>query len=154
MAGTFPFSALPRRMDRLGGKTIRKGVSKLVQEVAQGIGNTLVDATPVDTGLARSNWRATLSGPASGTIPAYSPGNALGLGEGANASAAKGQQNSVIKRFDIKKHSNIFITNNIPYIGLLEAGSSGQAPGGMVKLALQTGRAILEANAGRVLENR
>ena len=76
----FLFSELPRRMDRLG-TTIVKGVSILAQDVAKGIGATVVDATPVDTGLARSNWRATISAPAAGTIPAYAPGNHLGISE-------------------------------------------------------------------------
>ncbi len=153
MVGTFPFSALPRRMNKLGG-TITKGVSKLAQDVAKGIGATVVDTTPVDTGLARSNWRATISAPASGTIPPYAPGVKLGIGEGANASAAKAQQKQVIERFNVAKHTSIFITNNIPYIGALNAGSSPQSAGSMVALGLQTGRAILQAKASRVLETK
>ncbi len=151
--GVFSFDALPRRMDKLGG-TIKKGVSKLVQDVAKGIGATVVDTTKVDTGLARSNWRATLSAPASGTIPAYSPGNKLGMSETANAGAAKAQQKQAIERFNVAKNISIFITNNIPYIGALNNGSSIHAPGKMVELGIQTGRAILQANAGKVLDRR
>lgn len=151
--GTFPFSALPQRMDKLG-KTINKGVSKLIQDIAKGIGATIVDTTPVDTGLARSNWRATIAAPASGTIPPYSPGNSLGLGETANASAAKAQQKQVIERFNAAKHPSIFITNNVPYIGLLNNGSPVHAPGLMVEQGFQTGRAILEAKAGKVLDTK
>ena len=151
MVGTFPFSALPRRMTNLGGN-IPKGVSKLAQDVAKGIGATVVDTTKVDTGLARSNWRATISAPASGTIPPYAPGVALGIGEGANASAAKAQQRQAIARFDASKHESIFITNNIPYIVALNNGSSVHSPGKMVELGIQTGRAILQAKAGKVLD--
>ncbi len=153
MAGTFSFDALPRRMNKLGG-TIRKGVTRLVQDVAKGIGATVVDTTKVDTGLARSNWRASISAPASGTIPAYAPGTKLGIGEGANASAAKAQQKQAIERFNAAKHVSIFITNNIPYIGALNNGSPVHAPGNMVQLGIQTGRAILQAKAKRVLETR
>jgi hypothetical protein len=153
MAGPFSFDELPARMDKLGS-TINKGVSKLVQDVAKGIGATIVDTTPVDTGLARSNWRATLSAPASGTIPAYSPGNKLGIGETANAGAAKSQQKQIIERFNTSKHGSIFITNNIPYIVALDSGSSSQSPGGMVSLGFQTGRLVLQANAGKVLDTK
>jgi len=153
MVGTFPFSALPRRMDDLG-KTINKGVSKLAQDVAKGIGATVVDTTKVDKGVARSNWRATISAPASGTIPAYSPGNKLGLGETANAGAAKAQQKQAIERFDASKNTSIFITNNVPYIADLNNGSAIHAPGLMVEQGLQTGKAILEANAGKVLDTK
>lgn len=153
MVGTFPFSALPSRMNKLGG-TITKGVTKLVQDVAKGIGATVVDTTRVDTGLARSNWRATVSAPASGTIPPYAPGIKLGIGEGANASAAKAQQKQAIERFNARKHVSIFITNNVPYIGVLNNGSPVHAPGNMVQLGIQTGRAILQAKASRVLDTR
>jgi len=153
VVGTFPFSALPRRMNNLGG-TITKGVTKLVQDVAKGIGATVVDTTPVDTGLARSNWRATISAPASGTIPPYSPGNKLGIGESANAAAAKAQQKQAIERFDVTKHTSIFITNNVPYIGALNDGSSPQSAGDMVAMGLQTGRAILQVKASKVLSTK
>lgn len=153
MAGTFPFSALSSRMDTLGG-TITKGVSKLVQDVAKGIGATVVDTTKVDTGLARSNWRASISAPASGVIPPYAPGTKLGRGEGANASAAKAQQKQAIERFNAAKHTSIFITNRVPYIGILNNGSPTQAPGKMVELGIQTGRAILQVKAGRVLDTK
>ena len=153
MVGTFPFSALPNRMNKLGG-TITKGVSKLAQDVAKGIGATVVDTTKVDSGLARSNWRATVSAPASGTIPPYAPGIKLGIGEGANASAAKSQQKQAIARFDAAKHQSIFITNNVHYIGALNNGSPVHAPGNMVALGIQTGRAILQAKARRVLETK
>jgi hypothetical protein len=140
-------------MNKLGG-TITRGVTKLAQDVAKGIGATVVDTTKVDTGLARSNWRATISAPASGTIPAYAPGIKLGIGEGANASAAKAQQKQAIERFDAAKHTSIFITNNVPYIGALNNGSQVHAPGNMVQLGLQTGRAILQAKAKKVLDTR
>jgi hypothetical protein len=151
--GVFSFDELPRRMNKLG-TSITQGVSKLAQDVAIGIGATVVDTTKVDTGKARSNWRASISAPASGTIPPYSPGNKLGIGETANAGAAKAQQKQAISRFDASKHTSIFITNNVPYIGALNDGSSVHAPGNMVELGLQTGRAILQAKAGKVLGKR
>jgi hypothetical protein len=153
MAGTFPFSALPNRMNKLGGN-IARGISRLVQDIAEGIGATVVDTTAVDTGLARSNWRATLSVPASGIIPPYAPGIKLGIGEGANASAAKAQQRQVIRRFNVNKHNSIFITNNVHYIGALNAGSSPQSAGAMVALGFQTGRAILQVRSGKVLDTK
>jgi hypothetical protein len=140
-------------MTKLGG-TITKGVTKLAQDVAKGIGATVVDTTRVDTGLARSNWRATISAPASGIIPPFSPGNKLGMSETANAGAAKAFQKQHIERFDASKHVSIFITNNVPYIGILNNGGRNVAPGLMVEQGLQTGKAILQAKAGKVLSTR
>jgi hypothetical protein len=140
-------------MDKLGFR-ISKGVTALAKDVAKGIGATVVDTTPVDTGLARSNWRATLNAPASGVIPPYSPGNHLGISESANAGGAKAQQKQAIERFDASKHRSIFITNNVRYIGSLDGGSSAQNPAGMIALGISTGRAILQAKAGKVLDRR
>jgi len=151
MVGVFSFGELPRRMDKLGG-TITHGVSTLVQEVAIGIGATVVDTTRVDTGKARSNWRATLDTPANGVIPPYSPGNNLGIGETANANAAKAQQKQVIRRFSAVKQRSIFITNRVPYIETLN--SKGTAPGMMIEQGIQTGRLVLSANASKVLKAR
>lgn len=151
MAGTFFFSELEQRMNKLGF-SLSKGMTKVTKNVAKGIGNTLVDTTPVDTGLARSNWRATLNGPASGVIPPYSPGNHLGISESANAGGAKAQQRQVIERFDAAKRSVIFIANNVGYIGKLDRGSSLQNPAGMVALAIQTGRQVLKVSVTKILE--
>lgn len=148
-----PFSALPGSMEKLGSR-VQQAATQIVRQVAVGIGATLVDTTRVDTGKARSNWRATLNSPASGVIPPYSPGNKLGKGEIANANLAKAQQKQVINRFNARKDRSVMITNNVPYIGVLNNGRSGEggAPDNMVGQALQTGRLILKTI--RVLEVR
>ena len=66
--------------------------------------------------------------------------------------AAKAQQKQVIERFDASKFGSIFITNNVRYIGSLDAGSSQQNPAGMVAIAITTGRAILKTSVTKVLE--
>lgn len=139
-----PFSQLPAAMGNLGTRVQQAG-TKIVRQVATGIGATLVDTTRVDTGAARSNWRATLNTPASGTIFPYAPGNKLGRGETANANAAKSQQRQVIARFNARKDKSVMITNNVDYIGILNDGRSGIAGDAMVEQALQTGRLILKS---------
>ena len=85
-----PFSDLPAFTDRMA-KNVEDAATRIMRQLAVGIGATLVDTTRVDTGKARSNWRATLNVPATGTIPPYAPGNKLGVSEMANASGAKNQ---------------------------------------------------------------
>lgn len=138
------FSQLPGSMDDLGDNVHRIGTI-LVKQVAKAIGATVIDTTKVDTGLARSNWRATLNAPAAGTIPPYSPGNKLGKSESANANAAKAQQKQVINQFNAAKNTGVFITNNVRYIGVLNDGGKNHAPGLMVQQALQTGRLVLQS---------
>lgn len=137
-----PFSALPGSMKDLNER-IQRGFTNIMQQTAIGIGATMVDTTRVDTGEARSNWRASLGAPLGGTIPPYSPGNKLGQGETANANAAKAQQRQAIARYNARKNTVIFFTNNVRHIGALNDGDGNLAPGQMVEQGLQTGRAIL-----------
>jgi hypothetical protein len=129
-------NALGRAMPKIG--------TKLVKAAATGIGATVVDTTPVDTGLARSNWQASLDSPLP-QRPPYSAGSGLGIGETANASAAKGQQRQVIGVFDARKHQRLVISNFVPYIGALNNGSPTTRAHAMVQQGLQTGRAVLQA---------
>jgi hypothetical protein len=143
---TKPFSALPKALGRISAD-IEKGVTRLMRAMAISAGAKAVDATRVDTGLARSNWRATLGSPASGTIPPYAPGNKLGQGERANATAATAQHRVTIKTFDVKSNKSIFITNNVSYIGILN--DRGPNPGNMAALGAQA--AVITARGMRVL---
>ena len=128
-----PFSALPGRLAVLN-KQIERGVRRITQKAALAAGSTAVRATRVDTGRARSNWQASLNAPTSTVIPAYAPGNKLGISEAANASGAEAQQRSVINTY---RAGSIFITNNVPYIETLDMGGPRVSPGNMTALAVQ-----------------
>lgn len=141
---TKSFDQLPNSLNMLGSR-VERGATRVVKVVSTAIGATVVDTTKVDTGVARSNWRATLNAPASGTIPAYAPGNKLGSSETANANAAKSQQKQVISKFNAKKHTGVFIVNNVHYIGALNNGSPVHAPGLMVEQGLQSGKLALKS---------
>lgn len=138
MVGTFFFDQIPERMKALDER-VAEGLGRVTKVAATAIGVKVVDMTRVDTGKARSNWRATLGFPAQGTIPPYSPGNHLGINERANASAAKIQHRAVISKFttDPQGDSRIFITNNVHYIGILNGRDS------IVPAAVQAGRVAI-----------
>lgn len=131
-----------RRM-HLRASNLPREVNKVVRKAALAIDQTLVLATPVDTGRARSNWIVSLGGSQSETIDPYSPGHLLGLGETANADAAIAQGSGVIARR--KPGQEVHITNNVEYIGRLNEGWSAQAPAMFVEAAIS---AALEAVAG------
>lgn len=133
------FNQLPGFMSKLS-RRIPKSVASVVKTAARAAGTTAVRSTRVDTGKARSNWRANLDGPALGVIPPYSPGNKLGISENANASRAISQQRSVIQTFGIPKNRAIFISNSVPYIGFLNNGGKNVAPGLMAEKAIQSAR--------------
>lgn len=127
---------------------------KLVKKTSKRALRNLVLGTPVDKGVARSNWRVSLGAPTRAVIPAYSPGRHLGIGERANARAAIAAGNATIDRLRAGPTrrgagSAVYISNNIPYLDRLRAGYSGQQPDDWVSLALMEAR--LEIASTRLL---
>jgi len=134
-----------RRIRDLGRRVEANG-PLVARRAALAIDQAVVLATPVDTGVARSNWQASLNGPVARDIPAYSPGEG-GSSGGANAQAAIQQAQDTIADFD--GEGEIYISNPLPYIGSLNDGSSSQAPSQFVESAVQAG--FTAARLSRVL---
>lgn len=132
---------------RRRGNQVENGGTRLVKSVAKRALRRLVWATPVDKGVARSNWRVGIGAAPTAVIPAYAPGRHLGINETANGQAAINAGIARINGFSpgqgraLKK--SISIANNTPYIGALNAGSSKQAPAGFVEVALDEARATI-----------
>ena len=104
-------------------------VNDVIKALAAETNNALVDATPVDTGFARANWRVNLNKPASGVLGAKNERAAA-----AAATLGSSQSTQAIASYDHKKHRELYISNNVDYIGMtdakdepgLNAGSSPQ----------------------------
>ena len=99
----------------------------LVSEVTEEIGNELVPATPVDTGFARANWRASLNAPAAEPVSFLDP----------SGQSTMSRIATVGLRYRVGE--TVFIINRAPYIGSLNAGSSPQASAGFVNKAVRDG---------------
>ncbi len=136
------FNDLPRFIRGMAGR-VDAASNKLVKAASKAAGRRAVETTRVDTGKARSNWRAKLNGPAAGVISAYAPGNKLGIGERANATAAIAQQNSVIRTFSVRKHQSVYISNGVSYIGFLNDGTPKISAGQMAQQAVQAARVAI-----------
>ena len=114
-------------------------VNDVIKALAAETNNALVEATPVDTGFARANWRVGLDKPPSGTIGAKSASAAASA-----ASLGMSQSVSAISKFDHERHKKLVIRNNVDYIGYtdaegkrgLNAGSSPQASANFVQTAI------------------
>lgn len=129
-------------------KKIEVNTDKLVKQVATIADQVVVFSTPVDKGRARSNWIVSLGFPNTSTIEPYAPGEKLGIGENANASAAISQATGIINTR--KSGQDIFISNNLPYIGKLNDGYSAQAPSNFVEKAVDA--AVNAVNRAKVLK--
>lgn len=121
---------------------IENAGSRVVRATSKRALKALVRATPVDEGVARSNWRVGIGGTPTAIIKAYAPGKNLGIGERANANAAIA---AGFARIDTVRgvsgrggglKTAVIIVNNTPYIEVLNAGSSKQAPAGFIQMAL------------------
>ena len=107
-----------RGLDQMVGRTVRK--------IALDITSNLIEATPVNTGWARANWVPSVRLPFSGTA-----------GDSDDFTAAEQQSGiaNVLVSYSVDQ-GPIFVSNNVPYIGRLNDGSSAQAPSGFVQIAI------------------
>ncbi|WP_321832615.1 hypothetical protein [Thalassovita sp.] len=95
------------------------------QKIALDLFERVIMATPVDSGRARANWQVTIGTVPNGTLDLTDKTGQATISR-ATATAA-----------GLKAGDVIYMVNNLPYIQRLEDGYSGQAPAGMVGLAVQ-----------------
>jgi hypothetical protein len=139
MVTLFQFS----RNIRKHGSKIENNSVELTKRVAKKTLRSVVYGTPVDTGVARSNWRVSIGNPTFAVIPAYYPSEDLGRGEKLNAMATISAGIKKIDKLRVGKKrgtgqagSALFISNATPYLSQLRTGTSKQQPRDWVNLAL------------------
>lgn len=127
---------LAERLDRKAAE-LGEASSDHAVKVALTVVGHLAYHTPVDESTALSNWQVTLDAPAIGTIDAYVLGS---HGSTQKASAAETLNRAKAILANKKPGQSIFITNNVPYIGVLNDGTHSQQPGGFVERAMLLAR--------------
>lgn len=118
------------------GATVETNAHRAAKQVALAVDQTVVTATPVDTGRARANWQVQAGSAPEGVIDAYV------AGEGGNTVAQNTQAALEQGKIAIQAAApgqEVHITNNLPYIGKLNDGHSAQAPAGFVEEAVLNG---------------
>lgn len=115
------------RRIRAIGRRVEENADAGAVQTALAVDQAVVVATPVDTGRARGNWQAQIGSP---------------VREETNTTD-KGGQATIDRNEGIIRSrrgtSEIYISNNVPYIGRLNEGSSSQAPENFVQIAVQAG---------------
>ena len=142
------FLRFSRNIRSLGSR-IQNNSLWLTRRVAKRTLISLVDGTPVDKGVARSNWRVSVGVPTRAVIPAYAPGKKLGIGERRNARAAIQAGFFAINQLRVGSFrrgtgqvgSALYITNSVPYLSRLRNGYSKQQPRDWVRVAYMEGLA-------------
>jgi len=91
----------------------------------------LIEETPRDTGWARANWVPQIGQPFANTAGTRELAERGTL----DLSVQQGGVAEVATQYRVER-GRVFITNNVPYILLLNEGSSTQAPAGYVQIGL------------------
>lgn len=93
---------------------------QFLKKIAFDLHGDIVRRTPVRTGRARASWFVSAGQPSDDVLPEGDYG-APSFPEG----------------LLIDGRESVYIINNLPYVSVLEAGHSSQAPHGFVALALE-----------------
>ena len=144
-------ASLERFSKRFGFLTrrVEKNIPRLQRKVAIAVDQTVVIATPVDEGRARSNWLVNAGPARDDTIPPYSPGKE-GSTAGPNTQLALNQGRAAVVSH--RPGQDIHVTNNLPYIGALNNGSSAQAPANFVRKAVNA--AVASVKGAKITTGR
>lgn len=124
------------------GKTVESNSDQVVKRASLAVMNVVTD-TPVDTGLAKSNWVTTLNSPYTGTRKPYFPGKS-GSTAKLNTDAAMAQATYTLSFYTYP--SQVWVSNNLPYISRLNNGYSNQAPAGFVQTALISAESVVRSS--------
>jgi len=118
------------RQIRVIVEELEEYTAKIVTGVALEIHAILTEDTPLDTGWARANW-----------VPAVGRPGASSSEQAGNIQSAQGKAAAGLATVAGYKLTQgaIHITNNVPYIEVLNAGSSKQAPADFVPRAIEKG---------------
>lgn len=111
---------------------VKKSHVKFVLRVAEAAHREAYVVTPIDTSRAMSGWVASVNVPFL-EEPNHTPGSKGST----RAEAYRINEESIKTAADVYRFGDtLYIRNNVPYIEVLEGGSSKQAPNGMMTFAL------------------
>ena len=131
---TYPFQQMPEVVNskvQAFNKAMDVATALIVMA---GVGE-MADATPVDTTRAVSNWLVTRNSPASKEVPPHIKGSVKG--SGASAARQKTKLNASASVTGYRNLKTVYITNNVPYISVLNYGDQKHFPANMVERGLQ-----------------
>lgn len=119
-------------------KKLELAVPIVVEKLAVDLHTKITRRNPVDTGLSRSRW----------TIREGEPDNSPVPEKLADGTITNPPTPPAYPPDGISGEKIVYITNNVEYVPYLEAGSSRQAPSGMVAISIYE----LEAEVEQLLK--
>ena len=117
---------------RTKGEKIETNVNKVVIKLAGAALQTVVLATPVETGRARGAWITGINSAPTAQSERLDPSGVSAIASGKSKIETR------------RQGQTIFISNNVDYIGFLNNGSSSQAPANFVEAAVRQAAAVVK----------
>lgn len=114
------------QLDKAFEKKVTKATEQAIRKTTLDLVGNLTAQTPVDTGTARRNWITTVSQPSNEIKEGGSSTEAGALSE------TLSEVSAALSGYNLFTSGPIWISNNLPYIGRLNDGTSQQAPAGFV----------------------
>lgn len=156
------FGELGRRL-RVRAYQVGQWADATPRKATKVLAASLIRATPVDRGVARSNWQVRSGSDPVSVRPAFAPGRHLGIGETRNAAAAIADAYAVIDRApsisflrslamaagDVGLADGgitFYISNPVYYIEALDQGHSKQQAAGFVNRCIALAAAEVRRN--------
>jgi len=117
------------------GRKLEKTAEAIFRGTALDLFSRIVKRTPVMDGPLRGNWQIGLN---------VAPKGKLNTADknGANTIATGNSKLRAVKLGD-----SVFVTNNLPYAGVIEHGGKNRRPHGMVKVTVAEYQNVVNANA-------
>lgn len=110
---------------------LSKFTSEQIKATAFTMYSSLIKATPVDTGRAKANWQISFDTPETGTTEDIDKTRKGGI---STKSLSRG---AAVLDGNKQKYPTVWISNNLPYILVLNEGTSTQAPAKFVESAIK-----------------
>lgn len=123
---------------------LERFTARIVRDITLEVTANLVEITPRDTGWAAANWIPRIGSPETTVAPRPDPD---GTGVPAAITRREAGIASVIGYRDIGRGA-IFISNNVPYIGVLNDGSSAKAPAMFIQTSVEKAVRTIERRFG------
>lgn len=99
----------------------------VIRRFGLGVLTRVIRKTPVDTGRMRANWQVSFDNPETQSLDRTDRVGSMTLARGS----------SRLQSFDLRRNTNIYLSNNLSYAPSIESGSSQQAPSGVAGISLR-----------------
>ncbi len=121
-------------------RLVRQRHVQAMKTTATAVHERVVTVCPIDTSRAKSNWQMTTDMPAVQEVPFVEGRGGSSLGEALSITTENRKQ--VLKQYRFGQE--VWVTNVVPYIVMLDNGHSPQYPGGFTLDAIQAAKTILK----------